>query len=322
MAGLKTAFGNGNRAGASAEHEAPGRGPLPSVPALTWNHRLLHLLIEAPTRPVRQLALYYVALAGASAAVTELGFVPALEARWAGLSLVGAMITALAFMLPVTWTYLATRRRRGRDRSVVQTLLALPLAVAGVIVVVRHSLPLSFSLAGIVAAVRFRNTLKDTADMLFVFLAIAVGLTVGAGAAMAAATLSVVFNLVVLALWHCDDALACEATAAAGPPPPAGERLVASDSPGRLEAKKERKKRRYTGVLSVQVSDVERGKPLVEGVLERHTKVWRIDEIKKKHDGRSMLRYVVRVDKALPPEVVLDAVLAQGTPYVVGAALN
>jgi uncharacterized protein DUF4956 len=289
---------------------------------MSWTHRLLHLLIEAPVRPMRRLAVYYIALAGATLAVWELAFLPALEARWSGLGLVRAMITALALMLPVAWVYLATRRQRGVDRSVVQTMLALPLVVAGVIVVVQHSLPLSFSLAGIVAAVRFRNTLKDTADMLFVFLAIAVGLTVGAGAASAAATFSVVFNLIVLALWHCHHALLSDATVPAGVVVSADGGVTLADSPAKPGPKKAGKKRRYTGVLSVQVSDVERGKPLVEGVLEQHTKVWRIDEIKKKHDGRSTLRYVVRVDKALPPEFVLDAVLAQAGPYVVGAALN
>jgi hypothetical protein len=320
VAALGTALVKGD-IGASPEGEAPVHSPAPGAPALSWTHRILHLLVEAPVRPLRRLVLYYAALGGVSLVIRAFDVLPVLEARWSGVFLVGAMTTALALMLPVAWTYLATRQRRGVDRSVVQTMLALPLAVAGVIVVVQHSLPLAFSLAGIVAAVRFRNTLKDTADMLFVFLAIAVGLTVGAGAASAAATISVLFNLVVLALWHCHTVASHDAAVTPADPGHADSTVLAATPPARPAAQQRGKKHRYTGVLSVQVSDIEQGKPLVERVLEEHTQVWRIDEIKKKHDGRSTLKYIVRVDKALSAEFVLDAVLRNGMPYVVGAAL-
>lgn len=288
---------------------------------MKWTHQLLHLMVEPPGRPLRRLTLYYLVLGSVSLAVRELAVIPSLVARWAGLGLIMAMIIALGLMLPVVWVYLATRDRRTVDRSVVQTMLVLPLVVAGVIVVVHNSLPLAFSLAGIVAAVRFRNTLKDTADMLFVFLAISVGLTVGAGAGGAAATISVLFNLVVLALWHCDDALRSETTASGAGLLIPGRKAAAVES-GRTVLKKGGKKRRYTGLISIQVSDTDRGKRLVEDVLEQHTQLWRIDEIKKKQDGRTTLRYMVRVDKTLAPETVLDAVIARGTPYVLGAALS
>jgi len=48
-----------------------------------------------------------------------------------------------------------------------------------VVLIVRDSVALAFSLAGIVAAVRFRNTLRDTKDAVYIFLAIAVGLAAG-----------------------------------------------------------------------------------------------------------------------------------------------
>jgi hypothetical protein len=60
-----------------------------------------------------------------------------------------------------------------------QTLLFLPLVVAGIVLIVQNSLALAFSLAGVVAAVRFRTTLRDARDVVFVFLAIAVGFAAG-----------------------------------------------------------------------------------------------------------------------------------------------
>jgi uncharacterized protein DUF4956 len=137
---------------------------------------------------------------GAPAAI---GDPVATSSTWGGalLALV-SMVGALAIMLPVTWVYMVTRRHRGYHESVVHTLLILPVAVTGIVMIVQDSVALAFSLAGIVAAVRFRTTLEDTKDAVYVFLAIGVGLASGVQALGIAFVLSVVFNLVVLALWR------------------------------------------------------------------------------------------------------------------------
>src|SRR5689334_4685103 len=82
-----------------------------------------------------------------------------------------AMISAALLALPTAWVYTRTRAKRGYQQSVVQTLMVLPLVVAGVVVLVKYSVALAFSLAGIVAAVRFRNTLDDSKDAVYIFLA-------------------------------------------------------------------------------------------------------------------------------------------------------
>jgi Domain of unknown function (DUF4956) len=121
---------------------------------------------------------------------------------WTGALLAGlSMVGALAIMVPVTWVYMITRRQRGYEESVVHTLLILPVAVTGIVMIVQNSIALAFSLAGIVAAVRFRTTLEDTKDAVYVFLAIGVGLASGVQALGIAITLSILFNLVVLTLW-------------------------------------------------------------------------------------------------------------------------
>ncbi|MBT7502942.1 MAG: hypothetical protein HN645_08475, partial [Gemmatimonadales bacterium] len=96
--------------------------------------------------------------AGAPAAV---GSPIAAPSTWMGplLALI-SMVGALAIMVPVTWVYMVTRRHRGYHESVVHTLLILPIAVTGIVMIVQNSVALAFSLAGIVAAVRFRTTLE------------------------------------------------------------------------------------------------------------------------------------------------------------------
>lgn len=124
---------------------------------------------------------------------------------WDSVWVTGAsVIGALLIMIPVAWTYILIKRDSGYEEAVVHTLLILPVAVAGIVTIVQGSLALAFSLAGIVAAVRFRTTLDDTKDAVYVFLAIGVGLAAGVQALGVALALSVVFNAVNLVLWKLD----------------------------------------------------------------------------------------------------------------------
>lgn len=111
------------------------------------------------------------------------------------------ILGALALAIPVAWVYMATKRLR-YDPGLVRSVVLLPIAVAGILLVVKNSLALAFSLAGIVAAVRFRNTLKDPQDAVYIFLTIAIGISAGVQALDVGLVVSVTFNLAVLALWH------------------------------------------------------------------------------------------------------------------------
>lgn len=118
--------------------------------------------------------------------------------------LIFAILGSVLLMLPVSWVYIDIRSRAGMDQSLIQTMLVLPVAVAGIVLVVHNSLALAFSLAGIVAGVRFRTTLRNTADSLFIFMAVGVGLASGVGMLVIAAVMSVLFNYLFLVLWTTD----------------------------------------------------------------------------------------------------------------------
>jgi hypothetical protein len=110
---------------------------------------------------------------------------------------------ALALALPIAWVARFTRQLR-YDPSLVQSIVVLPILVAGIVILVKNSLALAFSLAGIVAVVRFRNTLKDPKDAVYVFLVLGVGLAAGVQALDVALLVSLTFNLIVLAFWKYD----------------------------------------------------------------------------------------------------------------------
>jgi hypothetical protein len=114
-----------------------------------------------------------------------------------------AMLSAILLSLPVAWIYLLTRSKRGYQQSVVQLLIILPLIVAGIVLLVKYSVALAFSLAGIVAAVRFRNTLEDSKDAVYVFLATAIGMSSAVNVPVAA-VISIAFNATAFTLWYLD----------------------------------------------------------------------------------------------------------------------
>ncbi|HIG42014.1 MAG: DUF4956 domain-containing protein [bacterium] len=115
-----------------------------------------------------------------------------------------ALLGVLLLMEPVAWVYMGARRRRGREQAFVLTILLLPVVVAGIVLIVQNSLALAFSLAGIVAGVRFRLTLDDTLDAVYIFVAIGAGLAAGTSALEIAVVVTVFFNYAVLLFWELD----------------------------------------------------------------------------------------------------------------------
>jgi hypothetical protein len=117
------------------------------------------------------------------------------------LQLALACIGALILTIPVTWAYFITSRTRRIDQSFVQTIVILPVVVTGIAMIVLNSLALAFSLAGIVAAVRFRFSLSQPSDAMYIFASIGIGLGAGIGALGVATVISVAFVLATLAIW-------------------------------------------------------------------------------------------------------------------------
>jgi len=90
-----------------------------------------------------------------------------------------ALALALTLTLPVTWVYRWTRPRKRYNQAFAHTLLVVPIAIALVVFLVKGSLALAFSLAGIVAAVRFRTSLNEPMDAVYMFIVIGIGLAAG-----------------------------------------------------------------------------------------------------------------------------------------------
>jgi hypothetical protein len=203
---------------------------------------------------------------------------------------------------------------KGFDQSMVQTMIVLSVAIAGVVVIVRNSTALAFSLTGIVAAVRFRNTLSDTRDTVYIFTCIGVGLAAGVQALAAAAVLSAIFNLIVLIFYRGDYGM-CEL----GRSP--GHLLVgsAADAP----AKGVKKKRKdFNAVLVVRAVDTSQAQSVVEAMLANEVERFRLASVEAGSKGKGVLKYLVRMGKRTNAQNLEDALLVRGAPLVIGARVH
>jgi hypothetical protein len=209
-----------------------------------------------------------------------------------------AMVGALIVVIPVAWVYMITKQGLGFDPSVVQTMIILPVAVSGIVLIVQSSIPLAFSLAGIVAAVRFRNTLKDTKDAVYVFLAIGVGLAAGVQAFAVALVMSIVFNLVVLALWHFNIGNIYQRTVDAVP----DDKSLSADS---IE-------KPFQGTIRIHSSNIEAAAPLVEATLANDVKRWQHAGTVQTEGEAGVLDYFVRFKKKKPPADILTTLQQRG----------
>ena len=118
------------------------------------------------------------------------------------LQLAIAIVGAIILTVPISWVYFITSRLRRIDQSFLQTIIILPAVVTGITMIVQNSVALAFSLAGVVAAVRFRFTLAQPSDAMYIFVAIGIGLGAGIGALGVATVISIGFVLATLVIWR------------------------------------------------------------------------------------------------------------------------
>ena len=100
-----------------------------------------------------------------------------LVALFLSFSLAGTVLV----MLPISWTYMISRREIGYRKNFLRALIILPICATAIVLLIQDSLALAFGLAAMVAAVRFRVDLDEAIDGIYIFAAICVGLAAGVG---------------------------------------------------------------------------------------------------------------------------------------------
>jgi len=196
------------------------------------------------------------------------------------------MLGGLALMCPAAWMYMRTKPSARYDSSLVQTIVVLPIVIAGVVLIVRDSVALAFSLAGIVAAVRFRNTLRDTKDAVYIFLAIGVGLAAGVQQLSVAFVVALIFVVVMLVLWRFD----------VGTEP-------AADT--------------FRGRLIVEAAWAPGVETAVSTILERYARHWKLVRTEPK-----TLTFAVQIRRTTTPDALVGAVREEPSKQITGVRFD
>ena len=110
------------------------------------------------------------------------------------------LVLTLSFILSafIGWIYKITHRGSSYTQSFVFTLVLNGMVVALVMMIVGSSVARAFSLIGALSIIRFRNAVKETRDVGFIFFTMAIGMAVGTKFYLLAVIAAIVISLIIL----------------------------------------------------------------------------------------------------------------------------
>ncbi len=262
-----------------------------------------------------------------------------------------SLLLAFLFSLPIAWVYTFTKIEEEPDPSMVQTLVILTMVVTGVMIVVGSDLARAFSLVGVVAAVRFRNTLKDPKDAVYIFIAVAIGMACGFGVYLIAVWLSIAMSLTLLLMWKYRFGKILQAR-------PAGGSAVLGENPGgknlqkqaqrlfdltspeiaqRLEQDLERQvrlrhyaelaasantKKKANAAWVIAATEAAKAQNHIEKTLAEYGGKWELAGIHAGENHHTIFEYVGRTPKESNPAAVLAALQAKEGSSIRGIAFH
>lgn len=79
----------------------------------------------------------------------------------------------------VAWVYRSTHKNISYSQGYVQTLVMLGMLISLIMLIVGSNIARAFALVGALSVVRFRNAIKETRDVGFIFLVMGIGMACG-----------------------------------------------------------------------------------------------------------------------------------------------
>ncbi|SBT53807.1 DUF4956 domain-containing protein [Micromonospora narathiwatensis] len=115
-----------------------------------------------------------------------------------------AIALSLSFVLSamIGWVYRFTHRNVSYSQSYVQTLVILGMLIALIMLVVGSNIARAFALVGALSVVRFRNAIKETRDVGFIFLVMGIGMAAGTRFYTLAVVAAVAISLIIMVMYR------------------------------------------------------------------------------------------------------------------------
>jgi hypothetical protein len=115
-----------------------------------------------------------------------------------------SLLLAFALGQVIAWVYYITHSGLSYSRSYVQSLILITVVVSMVMAVIGNNIITAVGLMGALAIIRFRNVVKDTRDIAFIFCSLVVGMAAGSHRYMTAIIGTVVLCLIAMYLHFTD----------------------------------------------------------------------------------------------------------------------
>ena len=219
-----------------------------------------------------------------------------------------ALVLAFGVTLPITWVYRWTRPRKKYSQSFAHTLLVIPVSIALVVFLVKGSLALAFSLAGIVAAVRFRTSLEEPIDAVYMFMAIGIGLAAGTQLTTVAYLASLTFVTIALGVW--------KSNFGAQPAVISGWSIVSPELDQAPKKKAVATDKPYNAQIEVHTTKVDEVKKATAPILKSNTKRWQVANVIKNADGTAVVVFDVWLKKSVNPPSLVRDIEASGKGHI------
>lgn len=116
------------------------------------------------------------------------------------LEIISAILISLALNLLIALIYRKTYKGTRYSQDYVQTLIMIGVVTTILIMVVANNGAIAFGMFAAFSVIRFRRTLGQSRDLAFVFLAMAIGMVVGAGKYEMAVIITIIVGLAVIGL--------------------------------------------------------------------------------------------------------------------------
>jgi uncharacterized membrane protein YhiD involved in acid resistance len=92
-----------------------------------------------------------------------------------------ALVLSFALCLIVAYFYRQSHRGLSYSVSFVHAMIILGVTVSVIMLIIGSNIARAFTLVGALSIIRFRNPIKDSRDVAFIFVTMAIGMAVGTG---------------------------------------------------------------------------------------------------------------------------------------------
>lgn len=117
---------------------------------------------------------------------------------------VAGLVLSFVLLSGIGWLYKNTHRGTSYTQSYVHTLVMMGLVVDIIMLIVGSNIARAFSLVGALSIIRFRNAVKETRDVGFIFFAMAIGMATGTRFYLLAIIATVIIGSMVFIMYKFD----------------------------------------------------------------------------------------------------------------------